>query len=296
MKSYIYILGLTILIIVYGCEDRIEVTLDEAPALVTVDAWLADDQNNTEVRLTLSQSYFDSARVQGIDEASVTVTSSDGNVYNFLAEPGTGKYVLPDDGTLYFTEPVGTIYDLDISLNGVTYTATTTKNAVPEIDSIQQELRVNEPFIKDGIYCNFFARDLPGVGDTYWIKTFKNGEFLNSPIELNIAFDSAFGPGAEVDNLVFIQPIQELNNEVNEENFAQIPWEVGEEIRVEIHSISNEAFFYWEVLRDELQNSNNGIFATPAANTPTNLTASDDSSVIGFFNIASVSSMVDTIR
>ena len=296
MRYAIYIIVLTVLLLAQGCEDPIEVTLDEAPALVTIDAWLADDQNNTQIRLTLSQNYFDSARVQGIDEASVTVTSSDGNVYNFVSEAGTGNYNLPDNGSLFFTEPVGTSYDLDVVLNGVAYTATTIKNAVPPIDSIQQELRINEPFIADGVYCNFFATDLPGVGDTYWIKTFKDGEFLNEAVEINIAFDSAFGPGAEVDNLVFIQPIQELNNELNPENFAQIPWEVGEEIRVEIHSISNEAFFFWEVLRDELQNSNNGIFATPAANTPTNITTSDGSTVIGFFNVASVSSQTDTIR
>ena len=296
MRCAIYIIVLTVLLLFQGCEDPIEVTLDEAPALVTVDAWLADDQNNTQIRLTLSQTYFDSARVQGIDEASVTVTSSDGNIYNFESEAGTGNYILPDNGSLFFTEPVGTTYNLDVILNGVSYTATTTKNAVPPIDSIQQELRINEPFIEDGVYCNFFATDLPGVGDTYWIKTFKDGEFLNEAVEINIAFDSAFGPGAEVDNLVFIQPIQELNNELNPENFAQIPWEVGEVIRVEIHSISNEAFFFWEVLRDELQNSNNGIFATPAANTPTNISASDGSSVIGFFNVASVSSLTDTIR
>ena len=215
MRCAIYIIVLTVLLLSQGCEDPIEVTLDEAPALVTVDAWLADDQNNTQIRLTLSQTYFDSARVQGIDEASVTVTSSDGNIYNFESEAGTGNYNLPDNGSLFFTEPVGTTYNLDVILNGVSYTATTTKNAVPPIDSIQQELRINEPFIEDGVYCNFFATDLPGVGDTYWIKTFKDGEFLNEAVEINIAFDSAFGPGAEVDNLVFIQPIQELNNELN---------------------------------------------------------------------------------
>ena len=100
MRCAIYIIVLTVLLLFQGCEDPIEVTLDEAPALVTVDAWLADDQNNTQIRLTLSQTYFDSARVQGIDEASVTVTSSDGNIYNFESEAGTGNY-----NCLLYTSP-----------------------------------------------------------------------------------------------------------------------------------------------------------------------------------------------
>ena len=282
------------LLLSQGCEDRIEVTLDEAPALVTVDAWIAEIPSDWEVKLSASQAYFDSTRVQGLDEAVVTITTSTGNVYDMMPTDDSGTYSVEED-TNSFNEPVGTTYDLEILLNGITYTASTTKFPVPEIDSIQQELRIDDPFADDGIYCNFFANDLPGLGNTYWIKTFKNGEYLDDPVELNIAFDAAFGPGAEVDGLVFIQPVQELNNPVDE-NFAPIPWEVDEEIRVEIHSISNEAFFFLEVLRDELLNSNNGIFATPAANTPTNIISSDGSAVIGFFNVASVSSFTDTIR
>lgn len=293
MRYSIYFLALVTIFLAQSCEDPIDVTLDPAPALITIDAWVAEISSDWEVRLSASQAYFDSMRVQGIDEASVTITASDGRVYEMESVPGTGIYRLTNG--IFFNEPVGTSYDLEVILNDITYTATTIKNPVPTIDSIQQELRIDDPFTDDGIFCNFFANDLPGLGDTYWIKTFKNGEFLGEAAEINIAFDAAFGPGAEVDGLVFIQPIQELNNEVDE-NFAPIPWEVGEEIRVEIHSISNEAFFFLEVLRDELLNSNNGIFATPAANTPTNISASDGSPVIGFFNVASVSSLTDTIR
>ncbi len=294
MKYAIYLFAFLVLCLTQGCEDPIDVTLDEAPALVTVDAWIAEIPTDWEVRLSASQAYFDSMRVQGLDEAVVTITTSTGNAYDMVPTDNVGTYSVGMDAES-FNEPSGTTYDLNIELNGVTYSASTTKFPVPEIDSIQQELRVNDPFADDGIYCNFFANDLPGLGNTYWIKTFKNGEYLDDPVELNIAFDAAFGPGAEVDGLVFIQPVQELNNPVDE-NFAPIPWQVGDEIRVEIHSISNEAFFFLEVLRDELQNSNNGIFATPAANTPTNITSSDGSPVIGFFNVASVSSLTDTIR
>ena len=50
---------------------------------------------------------------------------------------------------------------------------------------------------------SFFARDPFGAGDTYWIKTYKNGSFLNKPQELNIAYDAAFDGGSASDGIVF---------------------------------------------------------------------------------------------
>ena len=61
-------------------------------------------------------------------------------------------------------------------------------------------------------YCEFFARDLLGLGNSYWIKSFKNDTFLNRPSEINIAFDASFDAGGEVDNLIFIPPIRDNIN------------------------------------------------------------------------------------
>lgn len=277
-----------------ACEDPVEVATDPAENLVTVDAWLhniaSEDQT---IKISYSQPYFDSTFVAGINNADVRVSSSTGKTYTFENADDNGNYLLKEQIFEWLGEPAGTQFDLEIQVDGSTITASTEKNPVPVIDSIWQEFR-EEPLIDDGIYCTFFATDLPGLGDTYWIKTYKNGKFLNSPGEINIAFDSAFSAGAEVDNLVFIQPIQELNNEIDE-NFAPIPWELGETIKVELHSISNEAFFYMEVLRDQLLNSSNSIFAEPLANTSSNMTSSDGKEVLGFFNVASTSIMEEII-
>ena len=119
--------------------------------------------------------------------------------------------------------------------------------------------------------------------------------YLNKPGEINIAYDAAFSPNGGVDNLVFIQPIQELNNPIDE-NFAPIPYVPGDNIRVELHSISNRAFFYLEVIRDQLLNSSNGIFAEPLANARGNVSSSDGRDVLGFFNVSSVAVAQEDIR
>ena len=267
LKNNLYIiislLGLTMIL---SCEDVIDVDLAEVDAQYVVDAWLHDmDDRLPEVRIGLSQPYFDSSFQESLENASVRITTGDNNIYSLIYNPDTRSYQFTDDElSVWRAEPVGQTFALDIDVNDSQLTAQNEKFRVPDIDSILQELRTDDPFVDDGIFCNFFATDLEGVGDTYWVRTFKNGDYLNKPAEINITFDAGFSPGGEVDNLVFIQPIQELNNPVDE-NFAPIPYLPGDSIRVELHSISNSAFFFMEVLRDQLLNSSNGIFAEPGA-------------------------------
>ena len=68
-----------------------------------------------------------------------------------------------------------------------------------------------------------------------------------------------------------------------------MPYEEGDTVLVELHSINNQAFNFLEIARDQINNGDNGIFSIPLANTRSNITASDDSLVLGFFNVAGVS-------
>jgi len=293
MKYFQYIIIAFIVLTIHGCDDPIDVPLDEADALFTVDAWIDNRAQEQEITLSWSQNYFDSTAVQKIDEAEVKLKNSNGVTYLF-EHAGDGKFTF--DSSLASIGDVGDTYTLEINHNGVSYTASSELNRVPQIDSILQEVREGEAFTDDGVYCNFFATDPAGAGDTYWIKTYKDGRYLNRPGEINIAFDSTFDGGVPVENAeVFIQPIQEFNNEVNEVGVPQ-PWLTGEVITVEIHAITNEAFGFMELLRDQLINGQNGIFAEPLANTPTNIVADNGAQVLGFFNVANVSSFSDTIR
>ena len=136
--------------------------------------------------------------------------------------------------------------------------------------------------------------DFEGDGDTYWIKAYKNGVFLNKPNEMNIAFDAGLSVGSNSDGLIFIPPIRELTNPVPDSIGVAdevSPWAPGDICKVEIHSISNNAFSFMSLVRDQILNGNNGIFGEPLANAQGNVTASDDSSVLGIFNVANVSTL-----
>lgn len=293
IKIYSLIIAFGIINIFFtSCEDKIDVTLDDADAIVVIDAFLTDIPGETqEIIVTRSQSYFDNSAPAPVEDANVAIAIGGDALITFEYE--NGKYVWqPSNGTSI--ADIDTIYELIVIVDGIEYTSSLDLGRSPEIDEIRQEIREGEiGSVDGGIYCEVIARDFDGKGDTYWIKTFKNGVYLNRPEEINLAFDGGFDQGAESDGLIFIPPIRELVNPFPDstEIADEIsPWAPGDICKVEIHSISNTTFAFMELLRDQILNGNNGIFAEPLANSPSNITASDGSQVLGVFNVARVTS------
>lgn len=270
----------------YACEDVIEVELDEADQVYVVDGWISNLDGGQVIQISQSQAYFDNQTPTGITNATVQLRRDDGVILNFEHQ-GEGFYQM--QGMANDLGVAGNTYRLEITIDGLVLTSETAMNRVPVIDSIGVEFRDDQPFSDDGLYANFYARDPEGEGDAYWIKTYANGRYLDKATELNIAFDAAFDEGG-VDGLIFITPIRELINQSDDDDLI-FPYVPGDSIRVEIHSMSVPAFNFMEIARDQITNSNNGIFALPLANALSNITASDGSTVLGFFNVADVSSL-----
>ena len=267
------------------------------PQLV-VDAWLTNEVEAQVITLTMSQPYFQNTFPEGISGATVQVIRDDGEIFEFQ-EAENGQYIwLPEGIGL---GEIGNEFGLAIELDGKTYGSLTTLNRVAPIDSIRTEFRDDEFGFPDGIYAEVFARDLEGPGDMYWIKTFKNGEFLNKPLEINYAYDAGFSPGANVDGLIFIPPIREGVNRVadsdGDDDNDVAPWDIGDEIHVEIHSLSLPAFNFLATAERQMINGLNGIFSEPVINTPGNVVNINDENeeVLGIFNVAAVSAMTKVI-
>ena len=275
-----------------SCEDVIDVALEDGGVQVVVDAWVNNLPVDQELFLSSSQPYFDNTNPPPIVDAIVKLTREDGNEFNF-EHRGAGRYVWTSNGDSLGS--VGNGFILEIQAGETSYTAQNEISRVPEIDSIGIEFRENEIFLDDGLYAQFYARDFEGKGDTYWIKTYKNDSLLDKTQELNIAYDAGFDAGTGIDGLVFIPPIRELINAVDEDLISQ-PYAPGDQIRVEIHSISNGAFDFMEIARDQINNGDNGIFSIPLANTRSNISSSDGSLVLGYFNIAAISMREETVE
>jgi hypothetical protein len=271
-----------------SCEDPISVPSDfEEPQLV-VDAWLTNTGESQTIRLSRTVDYFAGGAAPEVSGADIQVCNDRTNQCFTFTEEGEGEYIYtpPAGQTL---GRVGDTYILQMEVDGNTFEAVTVSNRTTRIDSIQLEFEEESLILDEGIYAQMFAFDSLGRGDTYWIRAFKNGQLLNRPVENTIAWDATFDAGADVDGTYFIAPIRASINEIDDEG-AFVPYESGDEIYVEVHSISQEAFRFLSIALEQIQNE--GLFAVPLANARGNVTNTETGErILGVFNVAEVSSI-----
>lgn len=296
MKKILYISFIAA--VLFSCETEITPTLKTAEEILVIDAWINHKMDRQEIRINRSQPYFDNSIPAKVSGAIVTVEDVDnGSLYNFT-EGSTSYYWDPVNSPFGI---VGHRYKLTVTADGETFEAFSNLGRVPEIDSILFHYNPDDLLIKQEFYTGeFLATDPVGVGDAYWIKTWKNGTYLGKPGELNMAFDAGFTSGQSVDGEVFILPIRKdfvnpLDKIEKDKNEFLPPYLLGDSLYVEIHSLDPLAFdflfgVYFQITRP---GGFAELFSQPLSNVSTNLKSTNENSitnVAGFFNVAAVSS------
>ena len=300
MKRGLYI----VLLIILGgnfsaCEDVIQVDVEQKQKKIVVDAFIDNRHQTQTIRLTENIPFFD---IPGTEPPLTTATvvlvdTTGGGIAAppiFFRHDSMGYYRWTPNPTSGDTLKVGCTYALLI-IEGQDTVIGTTRLAptVSRIDSLRTvPVEGNgPPFIDTGKYCEIFAYDLPGFGNYYWLKTFRNDTFLNEINKLNISQDMGNNSNGQ-DAGLFIYPVR--FSELNE--FLR-PYRDGEKVRVEIHSISQFAYYWFQLVVN--QNNNGGLFATPPVNIQSNMFLLNQNSkrgVAGFFNIAAVNSIEITVK
>lgn len=296
-KNTIYIIAL--LSLFTSCQDVIEVNLADGDNQIVIDAWVNNLSQTQTIKLSRTISYFDNSHPPAETGATVVITSTAGITYNFEDPNNDGSYTwTPEVGAHLGAINEGYLLSITTA-EGIEYNAVSAMNRIMPIDSITLEEREEALGEVAGIYAEFFAVDSPGQGDAYWIKTYKNGQFLNKAKEMNIAFDAAYTPNSGIDGVNFILPIRQFVNRVADEGDDAIdtdklsPWALGDSINIEIHSLNIDAFFFLEQAFTQMTIGDAGIFAEPPSNVPTNIEVQNSTEAkdqpIGFFNISAVS-------
>jgi hypothetical protein len=309
MKRIIYLaLIFTSVLALISCETKINPELEKVDPILAVDAWLTDKPGEQTIILTQTQSYFDDSTPPPVTGALVRVTDSNNMIYAFNESPTKpGYYIWKPIGNALIGI-VGTSYTLSIQTAGENYTATSRMGPVPNIDSIT--FKKNEPTQPNPDFYRgqFYAKDVVGVGDTYWIRTYKNGILLSKPSEINVAYDAGFDPGGGFYSRIektkdgrdttilveFIAPIRgRINpNDKDENDKALSPYIPGDSAYVEIHSTTVAAYNYLNEV--SIQTNRPGgfseLFARPIFNVSTNILNVNASGkkAVGFFNVAAV--------
>lgn len=293
IKSIVFFLGI---ILLFSCETVIDPTLQTAEPILVVDAWVNNKPEPQVIKLTKTQPYFDQSLPPGVSGAQVIVAGSDGSEYVFLESATPGQYTWTPGVDEVFGE-TGVTYTLTVVAEGETYQSITRMGRVPAIDSITFRREEGNQFIDELFLAEFWAFDPVEPGDSYWIKTFKNGQLLNKPSDLNLAYDAGFARGGNFTGAYFIAPIRTAINpfDTDEDDRLLSPYVVGDSLYVEIHSLSEASFDF--LTQVAIQTDRPGgfaeLFAIPLANVSSNVANVNPAGkkVVGFFNVASVSGL-----
>jgi hypothetical protein len=283
----------------FSCEKTIDPNLQSAAPVLVIEAWINDKPEKQIIQLTKTQPYFDTSTPVGVSGATVVITDDLNNVFAFT-DDGTNS------GTYQWTPPtgqgfgaVGRKYSLTVQTNGETFVASSTMKRTTAIDSITFTIKPDFQFPDDSYIAEFWATDPKGVGDTYWIKAYKNKTLLNKPSEIIVAYDAGFSAGGDFDGATFIPPIRDAVNPVDKDPANDKknlpPYVSGDSLYVEINSISLEAFDHLQQVIVQTQRSGGfgALFARPIENVSTNIFNgnSNGSNVAGFFNVSAVKGM-----
>ena len=265
-----------------SCEDVIDLELDNGKNQLVVDGFLNSDTSIQTIRLTSSASYFSNVATPAENGANVRLKGPNNVVYNFISD-GEGNYQY-NPMSMGAIDSIGFEYKLEIDFKGNTYTSKSLLNPVPPIDSMPYDYEPEGFGTEEGYYAQFYARDLPGRKDYYWIKPFRNDTAVyKDPTFIILSEDAAFG-GDAADGLIFILPFRSIIT--NEE----LPFDSLDVARVELHSINYETFEFL----DQIVNTsgNDGLFAVPPSNIRSNIfdaAGNSQDEVLGLFSLSSIS-------
>jgi Domain of unknown function (DUF4249) len=282
----------TLIFAVSSCEDVVQIKLDEGSKLYVIDAFVNNLKSEQKIRVVTNDTYFSNREAPPVTNAVVVLKDLTINKqYSFFyTTNGYYSYLDKINDTLARTNHQ---YELNVTVDGVTYTSLATQKRTASIDSISAEYndgtnggigRPREPYYN----CFLYAKDkTDALTDYYWVKTFRNDTLFAGSGDINVSIDGTNGPvNLPVDSTDFTPPIVFIG-------FKDYPKKST--CKVEIHSISRETYFFF--VQASSQINNGGLFATTPENVKSNIITPKDAKVkaIGWFNMASVASKTKVI-
>ncbi len=258
-----------------ACSEVVELDLNDTEPVVIIEGTVTNQMKNHYVKVSRSIDFYSDGTSKGVTNAIVSV--SDGTTtFDYVHNP-TDKE--ENVGIYFSTNPFsgesGKKYTLNVSVDGANYSAEDNLYPVTAIDSL--EVIINEDEFDDPEKENYFyeilfyAKEPQETEDFYLFKFYRNDTLvLDSPTDIYFSNDDL------------------LAEEINGIPTASF-YKVGDIGKVEMYSISNAGFIYYNDLINLLQNDG-GMFGSPPVNPRTNVKGG----ALGFFQTSSVVS--ETIK
>ncbi|WP_026711573.1 DUF4249 family protein [Flavobacterium filum] len=246
-----------------NCEKVIDVDLDTAPPRLVVEAsinWVKDTPGNLQfIRLSTTTGYF-STEIPKVTTAIVTVTNSDGTIFNFeqISEPGI--YVCSN-----FVPVLNESYVLTILYEGEIYTSTEKLLATPDVKRVEQ--RNDAGVLGDATEVKFFFDDIPNETNFYFLGIFDPYKVIP---EYGVLEDRFF-----------------QNNEMFGLYFSD-KFKTGDTLTFTMNGVSQQYFNYTNILLAQAGITSAGPFSTPTTTVRGNIINQTDFNnfALGYFRLS----------
>lgn len=235
-----------------ACETTVDLDLADAENRVVIEGYVIHD-SLPYVRVSRTADYLNNNPTPSVSNAIITIEDETGRKDTLEYSGNNGLYI----GDSFLGIKFRT-YTLRANVDGITYTASSYMDDLPEPDSISYTYNPGNTFQDEGYYPTLFAQS-PAEGTAFLFKFYRNDSLLNSPTEI-WAFDGKFTDG-DIDGIATPYAYQFLDTAA-----------------VIYYSLDRNGFNFWTDLSLQL-NNDGGFFSTPPANARNNW----DNGALGIF-------------
>lgn len=264
MKKYILLLLLTTCF--FSCREITELDLPPQQPRLVVEAELNNTRGPHKVRLSITADYFAKGDLPPVEDAEVIISDDTGTI-DTLRQVEPGLYI----STGIYGE-IGRTYTLHIDWAGTRYESTGRLLEEAVIDSLNYRYFPENPFFEEGYYIFFFGRVPPDRTNYFRFKVYRNDSLYNNRTDLLVQNDE-FLPDT-IENIRF-----------------SYPFNLGDTVRLEMHTLDHDMYQYYLELISLLFNDG-GLFSPPPQNPVSNIRnlTEPDNPPLGYFQVSSVTS------
>jgi hypothetical protein len=257
MRKYSFaMLFLAALAAMAGCEQKIELKLENADPKIVIEGWVTDQPGPYDFKVSRSSPYLGDGADVKVSGARL-ILRDDMGVVDTLVETRPGWYQ-----TTHLQGQMEHNYVLEVNVEGTTYTAS---NYMPRINPLLGTgYEYNDTMVFGaGYYVGLLAQEPAGIGDFYQFRFWRNDTAFNAISDLLIS-DDRYVDG-QISPFLFPYPNR-----------------LGDTVVVEVRSISAKTYDFFVTLFQQGTGSGG-----PFASVPDNLATNFDNGAVGWFGAAS---------
>jgi hypothetical protein len=254
---------ISIALVMVSCEDVIDVDVNSSEPRLVIDAsihWLKNTPGNSQfIKLSLTAPFFDND-VPAATGATVSVSDSNNNVFNFIEDGSSGIY-----RNETFNPILGEVYSLNILYNNETYVATETMTPVVPIDMVEQ--KNDGGFTGEEIEIKAFYTDPENIENFYLFEF----SIINKNTSTLEVYDDEFSDGNQIFGF-----------------YSNEDLEAGDELIITNSGISERTYEFLNILLQQTDEDSGDPFETQPATVRGNCInqTNPDNFPLGYFRVS----------